>query len=289
MEGYNRIMIFANHTSNWIGAKRNQACNGDLSHNYVDTLVIFNKLYWHKLSNTQLTDIDDETILKFYNWINTHDLSKGYKGLIMTCLKNCIEDACRALHIPAPSFPNMKGLWRSRKVPTVLTEEQQDEVLRAIPDTHKPIVTLLFYHGLRVSEACNLRWFNYSWGNRTLTVNTIKDGPERVILLEPVIVDMMRDMPNYNRSREEHIFLTDWPGNSPYTRSILYKIIKRALRDAGFGHVTPNQAGRHSAATNMLRRGASTREVQYILGHASVRSTERYTHPIALDQGRFAR
>lgn len=175
----------------------------------------------------------------------------------------------------------------------VLTEEEQDHVLKYIHEDHRPIVMMLFYHGLRLSEACKLEWSNFNRADGTITVRTLKGGNERVILLEDKLAEILRMDPVVEAAIRQHkryhsrpIFIHE---GGLYTRSILYKIIKKALTQAGFSLLTPNMAGRHSAATNYLRRGASTREVQYILGHSSVKTTERYTHPIALDQRRYSR
>jgi len=70
----------------------------------------------------------------------------------------------------------------------------------------------------------------------------------------------------------------------PYAKTTLWKIIRKALDAAGFKDVTPKDASRHSAASQLLRRGASTRLAQTVLGHADIRTTERYTHVLVEDQ-----
>jgi site-specific recombinase XerD len=281
-------MLFLIHTDNWIGYKRNEACNGDLSHNYVDLLLIFNHKYWGPmLSHLEIHEINQQVIQEVYNKMHSFNLSKGYIQLVMRGLRVCLADACNELQLEMPKFPKMKAAPRS-KVPTVLNESQQDHVLKFVPKEHKPIVMALFYHGLRMCEACDLKQKDFNCIDGTLTVRTRKEGMERVVLIENKLLERLK-LHNSTlevRYAEELIFSNN---GEPYTRGKLYKIIKRALKQAGHGDMTPNMAGRHSAATNYLRRGASTREVQYLLGHSSVRTTERYTHPIALDQARFKR
>jgi site-specific recombinase XerD len=62
-----------------------------------------------------------------------------------------------------------------------------------------------------------------------------------------------------------------------------------AIDAADLKHVDPNHAGRHSAATQMIARGAPRRELQKKLGHADIGTTETYTHVLVEDQVQWSR
>lgn len=267
----------------WLNRQHQDALNGDKSQEYVNMLHTFRQRYWKWLDPWYLTDIENgEPIQKFYNWLcdEHYALSPNYRVLIMTTLKSCISEGIFKVGFHMPSWPKVKKTDYKKKIPRVLTEKEQEIVLCYVPDEHRTMVRLFFYHGLRMAEIRRLQWTDINLGAECIVVPTAKGGTDRIIVLEPIVIEALDDL--WGESDREWVFIQ--PDRKPYTRSVMHKIIKSALRQAGFPDVTPNQAGRHSAATNYLKRGASTRQVQYLLGHSKITTTERYTHPEVLDQ-----
>ena len=182
-----------------------------------------------------------------------------------------------------PEFPDYdrdKKTWK----PEWLDEEQQDLTLNYVDDVHKPIVTTIFYHGLRLAEARALKRRDFDVKKGTLAVRTLKGGPDREILLRPCVIDLIRSMPHTISS--DHLFTYH---GKPYGKTRLWKIIRMALDKAGFSHIWPNEAGRHSGLSNMLRRYPDVRLAQYVAGLADIRTTQRYLHHELKDQEKVRR
>ena len=174
-------------------------------------------------------------------------------------------------------------------LPRVLTREQMDDILtalaarassgEAIATRDLAIVELLYASALRVSEVAGLDVGDVDLGR--LTVRVVgKGSKERVV---PFGVPAQRAVVNYQRHRHEleveptRALFLGARGKRIGTRTI-YELIATLLADVpGSGPAGPHTL-RHTAATHLLDGGADLRSVQELLGHASLGTTQLYTH-----------
>ena len=176
-----------------------------------------------------------------------------------------------------------------RSLPTALSEEEVIRVLEApmavdTPESRrdKAMLELLYATGMRVTELVSLRVndVNLSGG----FVRCIgKGNKERLIPFHEQALDALAFYIEEGRGsflngnpKEPALFLNR--RGEQLTRQGFWLILKEYARKAGItSPVTPHTL-RHSFATHMLRGGASLRQVQEFLGHASIASTQIYTH-----------
>jgi integrase/recombinase XerD len=153
-------------------------------------------------------------------------------------------------------------------LPKPVTKEQierllempaRDENPRSYRD--KAILELLYASGMRVSELVALEWEDCDLA--TGSVRCIGKGKERII---PISV---------RAAQEKALFLN--PRGEKLTRQGLWLIIKGYAREAGLTDVITPHTLRHSFATHMLNSGADLRNVQELLGHANISTTQVYT------------
>jgi excisionase family DNA binding protein len=131
----------------------------------------------------------------------------------------------------------------------VLTAEEETRLLDACQVLRlRAVVAFALLTGLRKGELLSLQWRDIGWQKLTVTVegHHAKNRRYRTIPLTPTTLQVVRD--------------------------------RQAVRRAGLTGVTCHTL-RHTFATRCLERGANIRRVQRWLGHASVKQTERYTHP----------
>lgn len=156
--------------------------------------------------------------------------------------------------------------------------------LRTLRD--KAILETLFSTGLRISELCQLnRHLNFERGEITVRG---KGNKLRIVFLSPGAKKALKNYLDKRTDAEEALFisLTKAPSTSSGQAKVIGRIIPRTVqrlvdyysRKAGIQEkVTPHML-RHLYATDLLINGADLRSVQELLGHASISTTQIYTH-----------
>ncbi len=173
-----------------------------------------------------------------------------------------------------------------KPLPHVFSEKTLSDVLDSLGNSwpnvrDRALLELLYGGGLRISEALGLELDMLDMSSGVARVLG-KGNKERVVPLSKAAVRALQD---YIAARAEQ-----FPSHQPsplwlsdrglqLTRFRAAKIIKHRL-GAWMAEASPHKL-RHSFATHLLARGADLRAVQELLGHASVHTTERYTHVTA--------
>jgi integrase/recombinase XerC len=161
-----------------------------------------------------------------------------------------------------------------------------------VPDEKHPagardraMLELLYGAGLRVSELCNL-----DLGDLTLTENTVRvrAGKGRKDRIVPIGSYALAALASYLELRpalrhprsglqDPVALFLNRRGGRITVRSVA-RLVDRGCLEAGTRARVSPHALRHSCATHMLDGGADLRTIQEILGHASLQTTQRYTH-----------
>lgn len=175
-----------------------------------------------------------------------------------------------------------------RKLPVVLTPTQIDELLSAplrvkksaqaspwMPARDAAVLELFYSSGLRLAELCSLEVSSidpYSESVRVLG----KGRKERIV---PVGEPALRAIQVYRQAAKVEagpLFISRL--RKRMSSVAVWELLKRYLRHTSIPPgVSPHKL-RHSFATHMLDAGADLRSVQSLLGHASLSTTQIYTH-----------
>ena len=175
-----------------------------------------------------------------------------------------------------------------RKLPEVLTVEEVDRLIGAIRldepqgERNRTMLELMYGCGLRVSELTNLRLFDLFFAEGFIRVLG-KGSKERfvpvngrAIRLVQSYIDTVRPHSSVQKKSADTVFLSR--RGSGLTRAMVFTIIKQAAIDAGIEKNISPHTLRHSFATHLLQGGADLTDIQAMLGHSSITTTEIYTH-----------
>ena len=175
----------------------------------------------------------------------------------------------------------------SRLLPETLSVDETERLLEAATDLRdRALLELLYAAGLRISEAINLdREDLHTDGGFVRVIG--KGDKERLVPVGEIALDWLAawtDGPRAALIARHHVapihggplFLGDRGGR--LARQQAWAAVKRAATGAGLTDRVSPHTLRHSFATHLLEGGADLRVVQELLGHASISTTQLYTH-----------
>lgn len=153
----------------------------------------------------------------------------------------------------------------------------------------KAILELLFSTGLRVSELTGLNRDQMNFEKEEFTVRG-KGGKLRLVFVSNQARNSVREylkmrkdvspalFTNHDRASVKRDGAKDAPDEARLTSRSVQRLVKKYARDAGITRKITVHTLRHSFATDLLQNGADIRSVQELLGHASLTTTQIYTH-----------
>lgn len=217
----------------------------------------------------------------FTTELRQRDISASTQRNIIAAIKSLLSFGNKIgvlpVNVGAPvSPPKVKDTLNQR----ILSElEIQTMIVLETNQRNRVILRLLYTAGLRVSELCDLKWFDVKERPAGGQVTVYgKGGKTRTVLLPASLwVELMQlrgeaaaDAPVFQSRKGNH--------DAHLDRVRVYQIVAAAAKRAGIqGKVSPHWL-RHAHASHSLERGAPIHLVQQTLGHASVATTSRYLH-----------
>lgn len=148
------------------------------------------------------------------------------------------------------------------------------------------VLELLYSTGLRVSECVGLDLEDIDFASKTIRVLG-KGNKERIVPIGQKAIERIRTYLHFreltlgSKSSTKSLFINQ-RGARLSVRSV-QRLVDKAIRDSGVSKKISPHVIRHTYATHLLNAGADLRAIQELLGHASLSTTQKYTH-LNLDQ-----
>ncbi len=166
---------------------------------------------------------------------------------------------------------------QGRRVPEVLSGVEVERLLGLFrKPKYRAIVMAMYGGGLRISEACSLRPEQID-SKRMLIRIRGKGDKERYTLLSQRLLDYLRDY--WRAERPEGGWMFPGRGKRGHlSRASVEKALRKTVGEAGFTKRVTSHTLRHTCATHLKELGTPLTDIQALLGHSQMRSTETYLH-----------
>jgi site-specific recombinase XerD len=209
------------------------------------------------------------------------------KGFFRFCVENEYLERNPALVLRTPKKREaLPDVLDRRELARLLNATESDGLWqRNSPgkrERDRLMLALFAFAGLRRSELLGLDWDDVNLERRTLRIRRAKGGRQRTVPLHPTLVPLVVDYAAVRAADPEPALFVGVQGKR-LSQTILTQTFLRYVRAAGVGErkrVTPHTL-RHVFASELLHAGANLRQIQELLGHKHLDSTQRYTRVTA--------
>jgi site-specific recombinase XerD len=224
--------------------------------------------------NTSPAELGPDHLREYLNLLIAKKISASYFNINVAALRFLytvtLEREWMLTKLPFQKEP--------RKLPTVLSIDEVTRFLATVPDQKMRAVLVTAYAaGLRVFEVVALRVHDIDNRRMVLRVADGKGGKERLVMLSPKLLELLRAYWKAEHPRSEWLFPGRDPAEHISIRSV--QLACQIARDAAgiAKHITLHTL-RHSFATHLLEAGTDLCTIKLLLGHRSLSTTARYLH-----------
>ncbi len=218
-------------------------------------------------------DLTHQEVLDYMALRIGEGISEAYQNLIINAIKFYYEEVegkpRQYYALPRPKRPDLN--------PHVLSKGEVKALLQHTENLkHRAMLMLAYGLGLRLGEVLTLTPQDIDSKRMALYVRGGKGKKDRDLPLPESLLHILREQ--YRQFRPTtYLFEGQVPGEQYGERS-LQKVIKQAADRVGIRRTVTLHMLRHSYATHLMEAGTDIRVIQDLLGHASIKTTEIYTH-----------
>jgi integrase/recombinase XerD len=238
---------------------------------------------------TDWSQATKDSIVDYLRYMREREYASSSVARKLAAIRSFFHFLVREGHLKEDPSATLDSPRLRKRLPKTLTRREIERLLAEPAKLENPkslrdraLLELLYATGMRVTELVSLRLNDVNLASGTVRVIQGKRRKERLIPIHRRAVDALDDYMQRGRihlvkdSKEQALFV-NFQGK-PLTRQGLWLIIKYYVEEAGITKsVTPHTL-RHSFATHLLTGGAKLPDVQKLLGHANVSTTQIYTH-----------
>jgi integrase/recombinase XerC len=253
---------------------------------YKNDLYAFKDFCEVELDLENLLEVHYNHVRSFVVSLVNQKISNRSVNRKLSSLKTFYKFLQKTHQIELNPLAKHKALKVEKKVQVPFNQQEVEDVLELLNNQEvtftsirdKLIVELLYSTGIRRAELINLQEADVNLKQKTIKVLG-KRNKERIIPLLPSVVNTMsiyKELKMKVSTTLDSFFVTE-KGNKIY-ETLVYRIINSYFSQVSTKTKKSPHIVRHSFATHLLNEGANLNSVKELLGHASLASTQVYTH-----------
>ncbi|MDO4432383.1 MAG: tyrosine recombinase XerC [Aerococcaceae bacterium] len=234
----------------------------------------------------ELLQLTYQDIRFFLVSLNERQLSKRTITRKLSTLRSFFKFAIREGWLTSSPMELIQYSAKQQRLPDFFYEKEIQTLIEAAQDTPfiLAIIELLYATGMRISECCQLKLSDIDFMVQLVRVFG-KGNKERIVPIGDVAVQVLQTyirevrapiLQEYPDAELAYVFLT--PKGKRTTPAYIRKQLNAFIEQKALNLAIHPHKLRHTFATHLLNHGADMRSVQELLGHASLSSTQIYTH-----------
>lgn len=239
--------------------------------NYVSAIRGFLEIASRKFEDPK--EISEDDIEKYILWkVEKHKIGASHQRMIVAS----VDKFYQLLFNIKLRIKHLYPARKTRSLPKYLSSQEVKKLLEVVTNVkHLCILQLLYGAGLRLNELLNLKVKDIDSDSMLIHVFNAKGNKDRVVMLSRILLS---DLKKYYLKYRPSEYLFEGQKGGRYSERSVQSIVRNAAIKAGIKKKVTPHILRHSFATHLLENGTDIRYIQQLLGHASLKTTEIYTH-----------
>ncbi len=234
-----------------------------------------------------LEQVDHQALRRYLAHLLQHNTKKSSIARKLSAIRSFFRYLNREGIIKTNPARLVSTPRREKRLPAVLTPDDAQRLLEAPGGLHKDdgedilrdsaVLETLYSTGIRASELAGINRDDLSRHDRLLRIRG-KGKKERIVPIGRTALNALDAYLERKKKGAENPAVFTGPSGKRLTVRTVQRILEKYRKKTGLQKKASPHTLRHSFATHLLESGADLRVIQELLGHASLSTTQRYTH-----------
>lgn len=243
--------------------------------------------FFEFLDNKDVTAVNHQTLRQFMALLMKNEIKKSSIARKLSTIRSFFKYLNREGILTSNPARLVSTPRREQRLPAVLTADDAQRLMdvpvttaSSNPDSilrDRAVLETLYSTGIRASELIGMNRDDIDRNDRLIRIRG-KGRKERVVPIGHKALAALETYLNEKSKVTEHAAVFTGPTGKRLTVRTVQRILENYRKKLGLTQKASPHTLRHSFATHLLEAGADLRAIQELLGHASLSTTQRYTH-----------
>jgi integrase/recombinase XerC len=243
--------------------------------------------FFEFLDNKDIAEVDHQALRQFMALLMKRDVKKSSIARKLSAIRSFFKYLNREGILTGNPAKLVSTPRREKRLPAVLTADDAQRLMDVPGSTigadpklisrDRAVLETLYSTGIRASELIGMNQDDIDWNDRLIRIRG-KGRKERIVPIGQKALDAIETYLDGKSKGAHHGAVFTGPTGKRLTVRTVQRILQNYRNILGLAQKASPHTLRHSFATHLLESGADLRAIQELLGHASLSTTQRYTH-----------